>query len=149
LQGQNDENKSAELRQIADGFAYRVRTFSGYDVNGYRFHTTRHEQRRPNRTTTNSGVFTHGDDGVDYYGRIEEIYELSFYGCKPLNPIIFKCHWFDPTVTRKTPNLGLVEIRQDCELAGEDVYTMLNRPHKFIIFHTHAKPKRILKVGML
>jgi hypothetical protein len=111
LQGQNDENKSAELRQIADGFAYRVRTFSGYDVNGYRFHTTRHEQRQPNRTTTNSGVFTHGDDGVDYYGRIEEIYELSFYGCKPLNPIIFKCHWFDPTVTRKTPNLGLVEIR--------------------------------------
>ena len=25
---------SAELRQVANGFAYRVRKFSGYDVNG-------------------------------------------------------------------------------------------------------------------
>ena len=28
---------SAELRQVANGFAYRVRKFSGYDVNGYVF----------------------------------------------------------------------------------------------------------------
>ena len=35
----------AELRQVANGFAYRVRSFSGYDVNGYRFHTTSHEQQ--------------------------------------------------------------------------------------------------------
>jgi hypothetical protein len=40
---------SAELRQVADGCAYRVMSFASYDVNGYRFHTTRHEQRRPNR----------------------------------------------------------------------------------------------------
>ena len=38
----------AELRQVADGFAYRVRSFSGYDVNGYRFRTTSYEQSRPN-----------------------------------------------------------------------------------------------------
>ena len=42
----------AELRQVADGFAYRVRSFSGYDVNGYRFRTTSYEQSRPNRRTT-------------------------------------------------------------------------------------------------
>jgi hypothetical protein len=50
-------------------------------------------------------------DGVEYYGRIEEIYELNFGGCIPLNPVIFKCHWFDPKVTKRTPNLWLVEIR--------------------------------------
>ena len=113
---------SAELRQVADGCAYRVRSFTGYDVNGYRFHTTSHEQSRPNRRTTNTGVFTPGLDGVEYYGRIEGIYELMFHGCKPLNPVIFKCHWFDPSVVRRTPNLGLVEIRQSSVLPEDDVY---------------------------
>ena len=102
---------SAELRQVADSCAYRVSSFTGYDVNGYCFHTTSHEQSRPNRRTTNTRVFTQGLYGVEYYGRIEEIYELMFHGCKPLNPVIFKCHWFDPKVVRRTPNLGLVEIR--------------------------------------
>jgi tRNA(Phe) wybutosine-synthesizing methylase Tyw3 len=45
------------------------------------------------------------------YGRIEEIYELNFYGSKPLTPVIFKCHWFDPQVTRQThSNLRIVKI---------------------------------------
>jgi hypothetical protein len=82
-----------------------------------------HEASRPNLKTTNSGVFTPGLDNVEYYGRIEEIYELSFHGSKPLNPIIFKCHWFDPEVTRRTySNLGLVEVRQDSVLPGDDAY---------------------------
>jgi hypothetical protein len=83
---------SPELRQVANGFAYKVKSFTGYDVNGYRFHTSSYEHDRPNRKTTNTGVFTSGQDGVEYYGRLEEIYELSFHGCKPLNPVIFKCH---------------------------------------------------------
>ena len=114
---------SAELRQVANGFAYRVKKYSGYDVNGYRFRTTNYDKSRPNRKTTCSGVFTPGLDNVDYFGRIEEIYELNFYGSKPLTPVIFKCHWFDPQVTRRThSNLGIVEIRQDSTLAGDDVY---------------------------
>jgi hypothetical protein len=109
---QQGHRMSAKLRQVADGFAYRVRSYSVYDVNGYRFCTTSYEASRPNRKTTNTGVFTPGLDGVEYYGRIEEIYELSFYGSKSLNPIIFKYHWFDSEVTRWTySNLGLVEIR--------------------------------------
>jgi hypothetical protein len=65
---------SVELRQVADGFDYKVRSFGGYDVNRYRFRTTSYEQSWPNRRTTSSGVFTVGLDEVDYYGRIEEIY---------------------------------------------------------------------------
>jgi hypothetical protein len=33
LQGQRDPSMSVELRQIANDFAYRVRKYSGYDVN--------------------------------------------------------------------------------------------------------------------
>jgi len=115
---------SAELRQVANGCAYRVKSFGGYDVNGYRFHTTRHEQGRPNRRTTNTGVFVPGDDGLEYYERIEEIYELTFHGSKPLKPVIFKCHWFDPQAVRRTPNLGLVEIQQSSVYPGDDVYVV-------------------------
>jgi hypothetical protein len=58
-------------------FAYRVMIFSGYDINGYCFRTTSYDQSRPNRKTMCSGVFTPGLDEVKYYGRIEEIHELS------------------------------------------------------------------------
>jgi hypothetical protein len=59
---------SVELRQVANGFAYRVRKYSGYDVNGYRFHTKSYDQSQSNRKTTCSGVFTPGLDKVEYYG---------------------------------------------------------------------------------
>jgi hypothetical protein len=57
-------------------------------------------------------VFTSGLDDFNYFGRIEEIYELNYHGFKHLTPVIFKCHWFDPQVTRQThSNLGIVKIR--------------------------------------
>jgi hypothetical protein len=40
---------SVELRQVANGFTYRVKKYSGYDVNGYRFCTTNYDQSWPNR----------------------------------------------------------------------------------------------------
>jgi hypothetical protein len=79
-------------RLQCNGFAYRVKSFTVYDMNRYHFHTASYEQNRSNRRTTNSGVCMTDTDGLDYYGRIEEIYELSFHGGKPLNPVIFKCH---------------------------------------------------------
>jgi hypothetical protein len=137
---------SAELRQVADGFEYRVRSFTGYDVNGYRFHTISYEQSRPNQRTRSTGVFTPGQDGVDYYGRIEEIYELKFRGSKSLNPIIFKCHWFDPEVTRQTySNLGLVEIRQDSVLPGDDVYIVAQQATQVYYLPYACQTKEHLK----
>ncbi|TVU40619.1 hypothetical protein EJB05_14088 [Eragrostis curvula] len=77
---QTEATMNAELRQVATGCLYAVKSFKSYDVNGYRFHTTSYEQNRPNRRTTNTGVFTPGDDGIEYYGRVKEIYELWFDG---------------------------------------------------------------------
>jgi hypothetical protein len=69
-----------------------------------------------------------GQDGVEYYGIIDEIYELNFYGCKPLNPVIFKCYWFDPKVMRWTwASVGVVKIWQDSILAGDDVYIVVQQ----------------------
>jgi hypothetical protein len=35
---------------------------------------------------------------------------------------VFKYHWFNPDVTRRADDIGLVKIRQDSIYSGEDVY---------------------------
>jgi hypothetical protein len=39
-----------------------------------------------------------------------------------LKPVIFKCKWFDPRVSKRSPKFGIVEIRQDSFYLGEDVF---------------------------
>src|SRR3954468_18816788 len=103
----------AELRQIANGFDFKVHTYEKYDINGYRFRTGMKEQTMPDRKTTNSGD----------YGIVEEINELLYYGENPPNAVVFKCHWFDPKDTRRThEHVGLVEIKQKNLLNVADVY---------------------------
>jgi hypothetical protein len=64
-----------------------------------------------------------GEGGIEYYGRVEAIYELLFYGENPPNVVVFKCHWFLPSETRRThEHVGLVEIRQDTHFNVHDVY---------------------------
>jgi hypothetical protein len=113
---------SDELKQVARGFRSRVDTFTVYDVNGYRFRTRSYEESRPTRKTTCTGVRTPGINNLDYYGIVEEIYELHFEGTKQLKPVVFKCHWFDPNTARRADDIGQVEIRQDSVYTGEDVY---------------------------
>jgi hypothetical protein len=102
--------------------------------------TTQHEQKRTNRKITNNGVCTHGQtDRVDYYERLEEIYELEYLGCKPLKPVIFKCHWFDTNVVRWNKNLGLVEIKQSSVYPGHDVYIVAQQTMQVYYLHTLVK----------
>jgi hypothetical protein len=136
---------SVEFRQVANDFAYRVKKYFGMTSMDIIF-----AHSRPNRKTTCSRVFTPGLDEVDYFGQIEEIYEQNFHGCKPLTPVIFTCHWFDPQVTRQThSNLGIVEIRQDSTLLGDDVYIVAQQGTQVYYPHMCAKRKNILRVGML
>jgi len=118
---------SDELKQVGRGFSRRVKSFTVYDVNGYRFRTRSYEESRPNLKTMCCGVRTPGTDGKDYYGIVEEIYELNFKGAVTLAPVVFKCHWFDPDITRKDLTIGQVEIRQDSSYKGDDVYIVANR----------------------
>jgi len=114
---------SDELRTVALGFDYKVLRYEMYDVNGYRFRTRGHEESRPGRRTTNSGVLT-VCNGKEYYGILEEIYELQWNrgGGKHPKAIIFKCHWFDPEHYRGEKGVGLVEINREKPLLCPDVY---------------------------
>ena len=113
----------AELRQVANGFDYKVRSFDKYDINGYRFRTYGKELSMADRKSTNCCVSAIGEGGTEYYGRVEAIYELLFYGENPPNVVVFKCYWFQPKETRRThEHIGLVEINQSTHLNVPDVY---------------------------
>ena len=62
------------IRDLSYGPSKIVYSYSGYIVNGYRFHTREYGQ---NMSTINSGVCvkrsTYNENEYDYYGVIEEI----------------------------------------------------------------------------
>ena len=54
----------AELRQVANGFDYKVRSFDKYDINGYRFRTYGKELSMADRKSTNCCVSAIGEGGT-------------------------------------------------------------------------------------
>jgi hypothetical protein len=118
-----------ELRCVSQGFSHKVKKYEKDDVNEYRFHTEFHQKSRPNAKTVNTGVFTKGADGFDYYGRLENVYELMFNQTNiELNLVVFKCHWFDPhSGQRITPSIGLVEVRHSTTYSGVDVFVVAHQ----------------------
>ncbi|CAL1395493.1 unnamed protein product [Linum trigynum] len=99
-----DKDASNMIKHIASGPNYIAQSFSGYLINGYRFHTLGHEK---NLQTQSSGVtltamtssYASSKDknpvlaNVTYYGAIEEIIQLDYYS--HFKVVLFKCRWFD------------------------------------------------------
>ncbi|KAL0347987.1 UNVERIFIED_CONTAM: hypothetical protein Sangu_1026500 [Sesamum angustifolium] len=82
------------IRKLANGPSRRVSCYKGYFVNVFKFHTVEYGQFK---ATTNYGVCVLGsaysECEVDYYGLLEEIVELEYYGLsvvkvKMLNAIV-------------------------------------------------------------
>ncbi|KAL0387517.1 UNVERIFIED_CONTAM: hypothetical protein Sradi_2633500 [Sesamum radiatum] len=80
------------IRKLANGLSRRVSCYKGYFVNEFKFHTVEYTQ---SKATTNYGVCVLGsaysECEVDYYGLLEEIVELEYYGLER-GIILFKCH---------------------------------------------------------
>ena len=90
------------LRHIANGFDYKVCSFGKYDINVYHFHTYGKELSMADRKSTNCCVSAIGEGDTEYYGRVEAIYELQFYGANPPNVVVFNCYWFQQKETIRT-----------------------------------------------
>ena len=61
----------AELRQVANGFDYKVRSFDNYDINRSRFRTYGKELSMADRKSTNCCVSAISEGDIEYYGRVE------------------------------------------------------------------------------
>ncbi|XP_015170735.1 uncharacterized protein [Solanum tuberosum] len=92
------------IKALAEGPCRSTKQYTGYNVNGFKFHT---KGRSFSRASDNSGVCIKGTnysaDDNDYYGVLTEILELEYKGSTPIKrTVLFKCEWFDPT-----PNVGM------------------------------------------
>lgn len=98
---------------LSRGPNHVARRFSGYVINGYRFHTRKREARLK---TQNSGVTLEAmtqnlEKSVTYYGAIKDIIELDYYG--HFKYVLFRCDWF---VTEKDKyGLTCVYSNKKCE----------------------------------
>lgn len=109
-----------------------AKKFSGYVINGYRFHTKFRDARC---TTQNSGVFLSAlttsfasskDQNplvseVNYYGRIEEILEIDYWG--EFSVILFKCCWYQ----EETDLYGLTRVNFSRLCHKSDPYVLASQ----------------------
>ena len=101
-----EDTISDDIKFLAQGPAPYARRFTAYNINGFKFRTLSREQ---GLKTQNSGVFLMSNTScgacsadinarqanLPYYGKLEDIIELNYYG--KFWVVLFKCKWADTT----------------------------------------------------
>ncbi|XP_020085892.1 uncharacterized protein LOC109708518 [Ananas comosus] len=139
-----DGRVSTELLQLARGPDRRVFCYSGYLINGFRFHT---KEREETLKSQNSGVWVQGDDGYcsrDYFGQLLDIIELQYQGSNKV--FLFKCHWWDVcTVGRgyREDNDGFFAVNTDRQLPTNaiDPYVLASQAQQVYYVEDINDPK--------
>jgi hypothetical protein len=79
----------------------------------------------------NSGVVTRAinEQGqeINYYGIIQQILEFSFAGDKELKVVFFVCKWFDSIHGIRHNKYGMVEIKHNTKLPGNDDFILARK----------------------
>ncbi|XP_074306162.1 uncharacterized protein LOC141641399 [Silene latifolia] len=84
------------IKSLAYGPSRMVRTWNRYLVNGFNFHTFNYGK---NKATCNYGVTISSLDGNDYYGIVEEIFEMCYNGReRAYKTVLFKVEWKDNSI---------------------------------------------------
>lgn len=112
----------------------RVNTYTGYFVNGYKFHI---ESLGSSRATQNWGVFVQGQavgaDQQDYYGRLKEVIEVEYPGWPIKRTVLFNCEWFNPTRntgTKVHKEYNLVEVNHRRRLNTYEPFILASQAHQ-------------------
>ena len=75
-------------------------------MNGVKFVAYKRDIRRK---TQNSGVFVHGLQNEEYYGVLEEIFQLSYLNGNFV--VLFKCRWFDNRKIKRYKNRTSIFVK--------------------------------------
>ncbi|KAK9162599.1 hypothetical protein Syun_003501 [Stephania yunnanensis] len=123
-------NASKELIYIAKSPNNIAKRFSGFIINGFRFHT---KSRERFRKTQNSGVVVVVDE-VPYYGVLTDIIEIDYY--RLFKVVMFKCDWVDI----KSPK-GLRKDANGCTLVNFSklIHTGMSLQDDPFVFSSQAK----------
>jgi hypothetical protein len=137
-----NDNIHPDLRQLSLGAVTAIR-YGRYDVNGFRFRSTRFEDH-PLAATTNSEVVTRAidDEGkvTNYYGVINDILEYKFFGDKQLKVVFFDCDWFSPNTTREN-QYGMVEVKHNDRLKDCDTIILAHQCEQ-VYYMTYPSKKK-------
>uniref|UniRef100_A0A803LYX4 DUF4216 domain-containing protein n=1 Tax=Chenopodium quinoa TaxID=63459 RepID=A0A803LYX4_CHEQI len=120
---------------LSKGPSHIAKKYTGYSVNGYRFHTMK---RDANCVTQNSGAtltaMTHSfasskdqnpiEGNVNYYGSIIEIIEISYHGYFCV--VLFKCVWFHSEMDDDE----LVMINMCKTISKEEPFILASQAHQ-------------------
>ncbi|KAL4570931.1 hypothetical protein LXL04_026596 [Taraxacum kok-saghyz] len=117
------------LKDLARGPLRHVRSYEGYFVNGYKFHT---EKYGDGRVTHNSGVCVRGtcynEAESDYFGLLNEVLEVEYQGMGRCIVVLFKCTWFDPIEGVKVlTKHNLVDIKYKSRLRNDDPFILASQ----------------------
>jgi hypothetical protein len=127
--------------------AVSVRRYGRYDVNSFRFCSTRFKYAHPLASTTNSGVVTRvvDDEGkvTNYYGVINDILEYKFFGDKQLKVVFFDCDWFTPNSATRENQYGMVEVKHNDRLQGHDTIILAHQCEQ-VYYMTYPSQKKSL-----
>lgn len=99
----DDTTEEGKLRKaLAGGLCNRGKRMKSVFINGYKFDVM---DRERHRKTQNSGIVVEAD-GVQYFGKLKAIYELSYFGS--FKVVLFHCDWVDMQKGLKSfPNGGV------------------------------------------
>ncbi|KAI3509243.1 hypothetical protein L1887_24368 [Cichorium endivia] len=125
----HESDISQHLKGLARGPLRHARSYKGYFVNGYKFHT---EKYGDGRVTHNSGVCVRGtcynETECDYYGLLNEVLEVEYQGMGRCVVVLFKCTWFDPTEGVKVDRKhNLVDIKFKSRLRNDDPFVLASQ----------------------
>ncbi|CAL1411204.1 unnamed protein product [Linum trigynum] len=127
----NDKSKETEeLLSLSRGPFVGVKCYTGYVINGFRFHTKDHDKHLK---TQSSGVVVVGDNGVDveavdYYGVLRKVVELQFLGGRTL--ALFCCDWcdvYDKGKGVKVDENGFVSVNLKRTLKMNEPFVLANQ----------------------
>ncbi|XP_075520630.1 uncharacterized protein LOC142553948 [Primulina tabacum] len=133
------------IKQVAGGPLMKVKTYRGYCINGFNFHTV-HETSF--KGTNNSGlqVSGHMSSGnvTEFYGQIEEIVEIEYPGLPTKQVVLFKCRWFDThprSGTRIHKNYKIVDVNRKKNLGYYEPFVFPTQASQ-VVYLTYPTTKR-------
>lgn len=116
------------LRWLAKGPSNRVRYYTGFDINGIRFHT---QERDNTGKCQNSGILVTAqtpDQGmVSYYGIVKDMIYLNYYG--QFGIVLFKCDWINifHKDGLKVDKHGFTLVNLNCLLRTEEPFVFASQ----------------------
>ena len=141
-----DSDKDKLVLALSHGPAPNIMTYQAYDINGYTFYT---EEKDKNSVYQNSGVTMDswtGDVKTRYYGRIEEIWELSYAGEKvPMFRIrwaksVTKEDWYFTTMFLPEAN----KSKSTNATAQNEPWVLAEHVHQCFFITDPSRPSRVI-----